>query len=181
MWLSVPKRHERGIKMQKTINYTLKDTKSLKPYERNPRDNEKAVDAVAESIKEFGFNVPILIDKDNVIVAGHTRLKAAEKLGLEQVPCITLDMSEEDLREYRIIDNKTGELANWDYEKLVMELASIPEIDMEAFELNYPHLGTGEGGKLIDTNLDEGFEIELEEFDDEVFENECPYCGFRWS
>lgn len=134
MLLSVAKRHERGTKMQKTINYTLKDTKSLKPYERNPRDNDKAVDAVAESIKEFGFLQPIVIDKDGVIAAGHTRLKAAEKLGLEQVPVVMADeLTEEQIKAFRLADNKTAELADWNFVLLDEELASFEEIDMTKF------------------------------------------------
>ena len=84
----------------------------LVPYANNPRHNDGAVEAVANSIREFGFKVPIVIDKDNVIVAGHTRLKAAEKLGLEKVPCIVADdLTPEQINAFRLADNKTAELA----------------------------------------------------------------------
>lgn len=105
----------------------------LKEYEKNPRRNDQAVDAVAASIREFGFKVPIIIDKDNVIVAGHTRLKAARKLGLETVPCIIADdLSPEQIQAFRLADNKTAELAEWDPELLLQQLGQIT-IDMQQF------------------------------------------------
>ena len=103
------------------------------PYENNPRDNDGAVDAVAASIAEFGFKVPVVVDKDNIIVAGHTRHKAAKKLGLEFVPCIKADdLTEEQVKAFRLADNKTAELASWDFAKLEEELAGL-EMDMEQF------------------------------------------------
>lgn len=112
----------------------MRQIKELKPYEKNPRKNDSAVDAVAESIKEFGFKNPIIIDKDGVIVAGHTRLKAAKKLGLEEVPTIMADdLSEEQVKAFRLADNKTAELAGWDFILLDSELKSLGEIDMSAF------------------------------------------------
>lgn len=105
----------------------------LTPYENNPRLNDGAVDAVASSIERFGFKVPIVIDTDNVIVAGHTRWKAAMKLGLKEVPCIVADdLTPEQVRAFRLADNKVGELAEWDFSKLERELADI-DFDMLAF------------------------------------------------
>lgn len=104
----------------------------LKVYENNPRNNDEAVEAVAESIKQFGFKVPIIIDKDGVIIAGHTRRKAAEKLGLETVPCIVADdLTPEKIKAFRLADNKTGELATWDLEKLEKELAELSEMELD--------------------------------------------------
>lgn len=104
------------------------------PYENNPRDNDGAVDAVAESIREFGFKQPIVVDKDKVVVVGHTRLKAAQKLGYELVPVIIADdLTEEQAKAYRLADNKTGELATWDFEMLDFEMANIEDIDMGLF------------------------------------------------
>lgn len=98
----------------------------LKPYPNNPRKNDKAVDAVAASIREFGFKVPIITDKDGVIIAGHTRLKAAEKLGLETVPVIVAsDLTEEQAKALRLADNKTAELAEWDPDLLLKELSEM--------------------------------------------------------
>lgn len=106
----------------------------ISPYENNPRVNDEAVDAVAASIKEFGFKVPIVIDGSGVIVAGHTRYRAAKKLGMEAVPCIVADdLSEEQIRAFRLADNKTAELASWDEERLAQELADIANIDMTLF------------------------------------------------
>ena len=106
----------------------------LIPYENNPRKNDSAVDAVAASIKEFGFKVPIIIDRDGVIVAGHTRLKAAKKLGMETVPCIIADdLSPKQIQAFRLADNKTAELADWDFDMLSVELSDLDDIDMSEF------------------------------------------------
>ena len=94
-------------------------------YEGNARRNDAGVAKVAESIKEFGFLNPILIDPNNVIISGHTRLKAAKQLGLEEVPCIVSDLSEEDARLARVIDNKSHEYSTWDVGKLHQELNGI--------------------------------------------------------
>ena len=106
----------------------------LREYENNPRNNDNAVAAVAASIKEFGFKVPIVVDAAGVIIAGHTRAKAAARLGLQTVPCIVADdLTEDQIRAFRLADNKTGELAGWDFEKLEAELAQLQEMDMSAF------------------------------------------------
>jgi len=110
-----------------------KNISELKEYEKNPRKNDDAVKYVAESIKEFGFKVPIIIDKDNIIVAGHTRLKAAKKLKLKAVPCIVADdLTPEQIKAFRIADNKVGEIAEWDDVLLAEELSDI-DFDMELF------------------------------------------------
>ena len=111
-----------------------KKVEELIPYVNNPRNNEAAVDFVAASIKEFGFKNPIIIDKDGVIVAGHTRHAAAKKLGLESVPCIMADdLTEQQIKAFRLADNKTAELATWDLEKLEIELESIGDLEMTEF------------------------------------------------
>lgn len=102
-----------------------KRVEDLVEYEGNARRNDAGVAKVAESIKEFGFLNPISIDKNNVIISGHTRLKAAKQLGLEEVPCIVLDLSEEDEKLARIIDNKSHEYSTWDVGKLHQELSGI--------------------------------------------------------
>lgn len=110
-----------------------KDINDIYEYENNPRNNDNAVQAVANSIKEFGFKVPIIIDKDGVIVAGHTRKKAAETLGLKKVPCIIADdLTEEQIKAFRLADNKTAELASWDFSQLIDEIGDI-SIDMQQF------------------------------------------------
>lgn len=107
---------------------------TLKPYENNPRQNGEAVDSVAASIKEFGFRQPIVVDKDMVVIVGHTRLKAAKKLKLKKVPVIIADdLTEEQVTAYRLADNKTNELAEWDLDRLGEELDKILDIDMSDF------------------------------------------------
>lgn len=116
------------------LKITYRKVDELVPYAKNPRKNKEAVDYVARSIKEFGFKNPIIIDKDDTIVAGHTRLLAAKKLKMEEVPCITADdLTEEQIRAFRLADNKTGEFAEWDDDLLGQELAQIFDIDMESF------------------------------------------------
>ena len=116
------------------MNIVEKSIEELKAYEKNPRHNEKAVDAVAASIKEFGFKVPVVIDKDGVIAAGHTRVAAAKKLGIKTVPCIVADdLTEEQIRAFRLADNKTAELAEWDEDLLAEELKMLEDIDMSQF------------------------------------------------
>ena len=111
-----------------------KKLKDIKPYEKNPRKNDSAVDAVTNSIREFGFKVPVVIDKDGVIVCGHTRYKAAKKLGLKAVPCVIADdLTDEQIKAYRLADNKVSELAEWDIDLLGEELDGIFDIDMSDF------------------------------------------------
>lgn len=111
-----------------------KKTGELHPYERNPRNNDGAVDAVAASIREFGFKVPVVIDTDDVIIAGHTRVKAAKKLGLKTVPCIVADdLTPEQVKAFRLADNRVSELADWDFDLLKLELDDL-SMDMTPFE-----------------------------------------------
>ena len=103
-----------------------KKTGELIPYINNPRNNDEAVDAVASSIKNFGFKVPIVIDKNNEIVNGHTRLKAAKKLGLQSVPCIIADdLTESQIKAFRLADNKVSEIATWNLDLLDLSLIHI--------------------------------------------------------
>ena len=116
-----------------------KNLEELIPYDNNPRNNEDAVDAVAESIKEFGWQQPIVIDPDSVIVAGHTRYLAAKKLQLKTVPVvIATDLTKDQIKAYRLADNRTAELASWDYEKLNLEMMDLKAFDMQAFGFGGP-------------------------------------------
>ena len=143
--------------MEKTkVTYMAVD--SLIPYANNPRLNDNAVDAVAASIKEFGFKVPIVVDGENVIINGHTQLKAAHKLGLKQVPVIVADdLTPEQVKAFRLADNKTGELAQWDMAKLGIELEGIDDIDMTDFGFDIDFGGID----LSDMNI-EGDDYEQE-------------------
>ena len=110
----------------------------ITPYEKNPRKNDDAVKYVAESIRQFGFKQPIVIDREGVIVAGHTRLKAAKKLKLKTVPCVIADdLTEEQIKAYRLADNKVSEAAIWDDDLLKIELDDIAEIDMSDFGFDF--------------------------------------------
>ena len=107
--------------------------KDIIPYERNPRKNDKAVDAVAESIRQFGFKVPCVVDANHVLITGHTRVKACKKLGIKTVPCVVADdLTEDQIRAFRLADNNVSELADWDVDLLADELADI-ELDMGDF------------------------------------------------
>lgn len=111
-----------------------KNIADIKPYEKNPRRNDEAVKYVAESIKQFGFKVPIVVDKGNVIVAGHTRWKAAKKLGMKEVPCVVADdLTEEQVKAFRLADNKVAEAAEWDFDLLSDELDALFDFDMSVF------------------------------------------------
>ena len=108
--------------------------KAIKPYKRNPRRNDKAVEYVANSIRQFGFKVPIVIDENYEIVCGHTRWKAAKTIGLDTVPCIMADdLNEDQIRAFRLADNKTAEMADWDFDLLEMEFN---EIDPDLFDMS---------------------------------------------
>lgn len=115
------------------MNIKMMELTILKEYENNPRQNDEAVDKVAESIKNFGFKVPIVVDKNLEIIAGHTRRKAALKLGIEKVPVIIADdLSDDQIKAFRLADNKVAEFSDWDIELLMSELEEI-EMDMEDF------------------------------------------------
>lgn len=114
-------------------------TDELIPYANNPRNNDEAVDKVANSIKEFGFKVPIVVDRNNFIVAGHTRLRAAKKLGLHTVPCVVADdLTDEQVRAFRLADNKVAEFATWNMDKLNLELEQLEEFKMTDFGFKEP-------------------------------------------
>ena len=128
----------------------------VKPYPNNPRNNDDGVEAVANSIKDFGWQQPIVVDKNNVIIVGHTRYLAAKKLGLKEVPVkVATGLTPEQVKAYRLADNKTGELTDWDMGLLDDELADIADIDMSDF------------GFDLDLGDDEA-EVQEDDFDEEV-------------
>lgn len=116
------------------MNIIEKNVADIKPYKRNPRVNDQAVEAVANSIREFGFKVPLVIDSKGIIVTGHTRYKAAQMLGMEVLPCVIADdLTEEQIKAFRLADNKVGEISEWDDALLELELFDITDIDMSQF------------------------------------------------
>ena len=151
-----------------------KKVKDLKPYEKNPRLNDDAVKYVAESIRNFGFKVPIVIDKGNNIVCGHTRWKACKKLKIDTVPCVVADdLTEEQIRAYRLADNKVGEKAEWDLALLDTELAEIETIDMTLLGFDEP--------EQTEQKINVGGELNTDSFSDDKFECTCPKCGFKFN
>lgn len=144
----------------------------VKPYEKNPRKNDEAVKFVAESIKEFGFKVPIVVDADNIIVAGHTRFKAAKKLGMNEVPVIVADdLTDEQIKAFRLADNKVAEKAEWDFDLLSEEMEDLFDFDMELFGFN------SIGDIVLDVNDDDFLkdtEITKEKKAKQIV---CPHCG----
>lgn len=154
-----------------------KKLSELKPYENNPRNNERAVEPVMNSLKEFGFKQPIVIDTDGTIIVGHTRFEAAKRLGLETVPCLVAnDLTPAQIQAYRLVDNKTNEFADWDFEKLSEELDGLSiDFDMSEFGFDFNIFET----QTFSTNT--SGEINTENYEDGKFEHECPRCGFKFN
>lgn len=150
------------------IEIISKALSELVPYEKNPRKiSDEAVNAVAESIQEFGFKNPILIDKNNVIIAGHTRRLASLKLGLERVPCVVCDdLTPQQIKALRLADNKTNELAGWDFGELDLELEGLEDMDMERFGFNTSEI-----------HLDDDMFVDSEQKKKEPKMVKCPHCG----
>ena len=139
----------------------IRKTDELIPYINNPRNNKNAVDKVASSIKEFGFKVPVIIDRDNVIVTGHTRLLAAQKLGIAEIPCILADdLTPAQIKAFRIADNRVSEFSEWDEEMLKTEFEELGELD---FDLGLTGFGEDEIGTLL--GLDEKSAAKEDDFD----------------
>lgn len=143
------------------MNIIEKPINEVIPYEKNPRINDNAVPAVMKSIEEFGFKVPIVIDKNGTIVTGHTRLKAAKKLGMKTVPCIVADdLTPEQIKAFRLADNKVAEAAEWDMELLAEELDGIVDIDMSDF--NFGDITDSPSSEDVVEDDDENIELPRE-------------------
>lgn len=147
------------------------------PYENNPRKNDEAVEYVANSIKEFGFQQPLVVDSDGVLIVGHTRLRAAQELGLKEVPIVVADnLSPEQAKAYRLADNKTGEKSWWDWGKLNEELEGI-----DWFDLNMEQFGFS-----TEVDIDQFFEDTPggeggDKESSEPKEVQCPHCGMYFT
>ncbi|MDD5220712.1 MAG: ParB N-terminal domain-containing protein [Candidatus Bipolaricaulis sp.] len=167
------------------MKITYKNPSEIKPYPNNPRLNEDAIDKVARSISEFGFRQPIVIDKDNTIIVGHTRWKAALRLNLDKVPVhVATDLTLEQIKAYRIADNKTSEFSDWDWPALKLELNYLKELDIDLDWLGLddfsPNINpfiesqnvTGEdilkAREKLDSQYDKG---------KDMIEVVCPECG----
>ena len=161
------------------MNIVNLKVEELIPYINNPRNNTEAVDKVAASIKEFGFKVPIVIDKDNVVVTGHTRLLASKKLGLQEVPCVIADdLSPAQIKAFRIADNKVSEYAQWDEDMLKVELEELEEMNFDLDSVSIDFSDFDMGLDLEDT--EEGQEQEENIYTKEInipqyeITGECP-------
>ena len=151
----------------------------ITPYGNNPRKNDGAVNAVAESIRQCSYITPVIVDEDHVIIAGYTRYKALKALGMDDAECLVCEgLTGEQKKKYRFLDNKTGEKAAWDLMKLEAELEGL---DLEGFDFfgmaeDLPVDGGGPDKELAGTT-----EFDAEVFGDEKFRYECPNCGFRFN
>ena len=155
------------------------DTNKLVPYENNPRDNEAAIDVVKKSIQDYGFKVPLVVDGNNVIVCGHTRYLASKELGFKEIPCIIADdLTPEQIKSFRLVDNKTHEFAEWNFELLEKELQ-----ELTAFDFDMSKFGFDESifEDIPPTKTFKNEELSEEEFSEENYQHECPRCGFMWS
>ena len=157
-------------------NISVKD---LIPYERNTKKHDKTqINNVAESIKQYGFVQPIVIDKDNVVVIGHCRLLAAKQLKMKEVPCVCVeDLTDEQVKALRVVDNKSNE-SPWDFDILPDELA---ELDLSGFDFDF---GFDDEEETVTSESKEAtgaVEYGTEDFSDEKFECECPRCGFKFN
>lgn len=152
------------------MQIVMKAISELKPYEKNPRNNDAAVKYVAESIKQFGFKIPMVIDSDNVIVCGHTRYKAAKELGIDEIPCIIADdLTEDQIKAFRLADNKVSEFSKWDIEMLNSELE---ELDFDMGDFGFI--------ELADLDIDNFFkdtDPKDKPESEEDGEIQCPHCG----
>lgn len=163
--------------MAKKINTEMELRKvklsDLVPYENNPRNNDEAVPDVEESMVQTGYNSPIVVSKDMVILARHTRLKSLLDAGVEEAPVVVIDRTAEQYKKFRILDNKTGEKASWDFEKLKFELDGL---NFDGFDFGFD-LQEFETSTLKNTSG----EYDVDDFDDENFECTCPKCGFKFN
>lgn len=149
------------------------------PYGNNPRNNDgEAVDRVASSIAEYGFKIPVIVDKDNIIVAGHTRVKAAKKLGIDKVPVIRADdLTPAQIKGFRLAENRVSEYATWNNELLTIELEELQDID---FDLDLTGFEEWELDNLLNPVSDDDLEdyfVDREEKPKEPKKTKCPLCG----
>jgi|TARA_B110000977_G_C11019475_1_gene470693 ParB-like chromosome segregation protein Spo0J len=154
------------------------DINKIVPYINNPRKNTN-IDKVASSIKEFGFQQPIVVDKNYTIIVGHSRFEAAKKLDLKEVPVQIADLTENQSKAYRIADNKVAQDNYWDFEKLQIELDSI-------LENNYELINTGFDSDELDNLLNKNSKTDDNSKDSEINESDlkgskqCPSCGYEF-
>ena len=150
------------------------------PYENNPRLNDDAVDKVAMSLEQYGWQQPIVVDADGVIIVGHTRLKAAKQLGYEQCPVVVADgLSPAQVKAYRIADNKTGELAEWDEDLLNLEIKGLMDLN---FDVSLTGFDLDDFNQTSEHYEPQDSPEDFKEYGDDIeTEYRCPKCGYEWS
>ena len=158
------------------MKIALWEIENIIPYENNPRVNDNAVDAVVKSIREFGFQQPIVVDQQSIIIAGHTRLKAAHVLKLKKCPVhVAENLTEQQVKAYRLADNKVGELAIWEKSKLAIEIQELSDLD---FDLDVTGFGLND---IEPPDFDPGTEDEQGKLDElEPKMETCPECGLEF-
>lgn len=150
--------------MAEEMKIVMLPVDDIYPYENNPRNNEKAVDAVANSIREYGFKKPIMVDEQHIILAGHTRRLAALKLGLKEVPCVVVtDLDEVKKKAFRLADNRTAEFSQWDDDLLKAEMQKALDTDFSEFGFDL-----GDVGAKIQEEIG-------------IKTHKCPKCGCEWT
>lgn len=171
------------------MNIVEKHVDELIPYENNPRHNEDAVKFVKASIQQFGFKVPIVIDPDNTIIAGHTRVLAVKELGMATVPCVVADdLTEEQIKAFRLADNKVSEASGWDWDKLDQELMALSGLDIDMSSFGFDVDSALEAATSDDNGaIDSFFEVAPDTPEPESEKHEakssdkktvtCPHCG----
>ena len=154
-----------------------KKLSEIHPYENNPRKNDNAVEFVANSIVEFGFRIPIIIDAEGTIVCGHTRYKAAKKLKMSKVPCIMADdLTEEQIKAFRLADNRVGEFSEWNVDRLNVEMN-----ELEMFDIDMTMFGFGYEPEYDDVEEEEDPADDDDVPEEEVLRCRCPKCGYRFN
>lgn len=153
---------------------------AIKPYKNNPRINNQAIDAVKNSIQNFGFRVPLVIDKFGVIIAGHTRYEAAKRLGMDELPCVVAELPAAKAKAYRIADNKVQDNSFWEYDLLEGEMELLLDLGVDLSITGFEKYEINNILGLIDEDINKTGEVDLENFSDEKFKYTCPCCGFKF-
>jgi len=162
------------IALLDAVEIIQKNLQTLNVYKNNPRKNDHAVDRIATAIREFGFNVPILIESNGKIIDGHLRYKAAKQLDLENVPCVVIDdLTPAQIKAFRLSINKMAELATWDFDLLAVEMEELRELE---FALELTGFDVGEIDPLMDFGLDD---TPLDDSERAIVLITCPKCGFQ--
>lgn len=144
------------------MNVVNVDINKIIPYWNNPRNNDGTVPRLMESIKSYGFNVPLVVNKDYVVITGHARLKCARKLGMKEVPCVIVNLTDEQAKKYRIADNKIQELSSWNEEELFKELREIGD-RLELVDMGFSESEITEAIGSVEQEFEKAFNPKVED------------------